>query len=126
MANWQKELRRLSTRDPVVGIETQDISKALHDMESDHACALLGGSMAEVSLEQIIQLHLISTNRPIVDELFGYDSVLEGISSKIKIAYAFGLIDKIIRSDLDRIRHIRSFCRRTRRRSGLPSCHGPR
>ena len=108
MPNWRKELRDLARRDPVIGSETVALSNAIHDTESDRGCALIAGSITENSLEQILRTRLIPLGKEKMDELFGFDGPLGTFSSKIKIAYAFGLIDVKIRDDLDRVREIRN------------------
>jgi DNA-binding MltR family transcriptional regulator len=108
MAKWRKELRELSRRDPEPGDEAHFITTALYTNESDRGCALIAGSIAENALEEIIRARLPHLSKERLDELFGYEGVLGTFSAKIKIAYAFGLIDHKLRDDFDRLREIRN------------------
>ena len=58
MANWRKELRALTRRDPIAGTETDATVEAIQNIESDRGCALIAGSVAENSLETIIRTRL--------------------------------------------------------------------
>jgi hypothetical protein len=64
--------------------------------------------MAENALEAIIRTRLHHLNKEQLEDLFGYEGLLGAFSAKIKIAYAFGFIDQILRRDFDRIREIRN------------------
>jgi len=108
MANWRTELHRLARRDPLVGHETAVLVDALYETESDRGAALIAGSIAENALDQILIVRFVPMSPPQRDALFEYNAPLGTFSAKIKLAYAFGFIDKIIRDDFDRIREIRN------------------
>jgi hypothetical protein len=108
MPAWQKELRDLARRSPSGGKEATDFSEAIHDGESDRGCALIAGALAENSLQRMLGLKLIPLGKEKTDDLFGANGPLGTFSSKVKIAFAFGLIDNKLRDDLDRVREIRN------------------
>ncbi len=108
MANWRKELRDLTRRDPEVGSGTAAVNEAVHTAESDRGAALIAGSTAENSIEQILRMQLVALNKQQIDDLFGPDGIMGSFSAKIKIAFAFGLIDKKLSDEADRIREIRN------------------
>jgi hypothetical protein len=108
MANWRDELRAISRRDPDPGDEIVSLSEAMHTGESDRGCVLISGSLAENCLQQIIRVRATQLTDNKLEELFGFEAPLGTFSAKIKVAYAFSMIDADIRSDLDRIREIRN------------------
>ena len=108
MPHWRKELTELSARDPRLGEEAAEIGRALHDVETDRGCALVGASLTENALREIIRIHAFQAPNTDLDDIFGFEAPLGTFSAKIKIAYAFGMIDKKIRDDCDRIRVLRN------------------
>jgi hypothetical protein len=86
----------------------QTVGRALHELESDRGCALIGGSLAENSLEQIIRLHAIQLTNEKLEDIFGFNAPLGNFSSKIVVAFSFGFIDSEIRDDYERIKEIRN------------------
>lgn len=98
----------LGKRTPKIGEETEAIIEAMDASETDRGCALIGSSIAERALKQIIELHAHNVPKNKLDELFGGEAPLANFSARITIAYAFGMIDGNIRSDFDRVREIRN------------------
>jgi hypothetical protein len=107
MPNWRKELRELITRDPALG-EANVIVDALREVESDRGCALIAGSIAEDTLQEILKTKLVPLSNERVEELFGVNGIIGSFSSKIRIAFAFRIIDAKVRDDYDRVREIRN------------------
>lgn len=107
-AAWRKDLRALTRRRPTAGEETKMISEGIYNTESDRAAALIAGTFAENSLEAMIRIRLVNLSAEKMEELFGVEGSLGRFSDKIRIAYAFGVIDPMVRNDLDRIREIRN------------------
>jgi hypothetical protein len=108
MANWRKELRALSRKNPELGDEAENMNLAIHLTESDRGCALIAGSLAENSLQYIIRVRAFQLRQNEIDEIFGYEAPLGSFSAKVKVAHALGMIDNDLRSDFDRIREIRN------------------
>lgn len=74
---------------------------------SDRSCAILGGVFLDEYLQRLIGGFLID-DKEVSDGLFGIEKPLSTFSSRIKIAYALGLICKETYRDLNRIRNIRN------------------
>src|SRR6266852_4243169 len=108
MASWRKELKELTRRLPEVGAESAAMADAMGEKETDRGCALITGSIAENALEAILQTGTVSLSKTRRDELFGIDGVMGSFSAKIKVAFAFGLIDAELRDQFDRLREIRN------------------
>jgi DNA-binding MltR family transcriptional regulator len=75
--------------------------------ETDRGCALMAAAFLENELESLIRLKLIGTKSQI-DEMFEFNGPIGTFSSKIKMAYALGLISEQISKDFDLIRRIRN------------------
>jgi hypothetical protein len=108
MANWRKELREISNKDPEPGEELHAVNAALDGSESDRGCALIAGAITENAVQQILRMHAFQVQNKDLPSLFNFESPLGTFGDKIKIAHAFGAIDTEIRDDLDRIREIRN------------------
>ena len=84
-----------------------------HDMvmkfheESDRAAGLLAGAFVEHYTETYLRAFILKDR----DEkgLFQPHGPLDTFSARISIAYAFGLIDESLKSDLDYIRKVRNY-----------------
>lgn len=74
--------------------------------KDERAIAIIGGTFTEMALEHILKA-FFPDNKD-VDKLFEYNQPLGNFSNKINMAYCLGLIDKIIKRDLDLIRRIRN------------------
>ena len=74
--------------------------------ESDRAAAVLAVSYLDDLLKQLLLHRFTNKNRE--DELFGGMGPLSTFSAKITMSYAYGLIDKNLKDDMNIIRHIRN------------------
>ena len=94
-----KELR-------IIENEQQEFNASL-DLETDRGCCLMASSYLEYQLENILKKRLVD-NESIHEKLFGFNGPLGTFSSKIEMAYAFGLIAPKAKQDLNLIRKIRN------------------
>ena len=85
-------------------IDKENIESYLRDAE--RASGIMGGYIISHCLENMLKIIMI--NDPIVDELFDSPRSLGTLAAKIECAYAFGLIDKQTKADLNYIRKIRN------------------
>ncbi len=77
--------------------------------ESDRGAALIGSSLLEDDLEQLLRSAMSPVADPKrVDSLFSGFAPLATFSAKISICYALGLIDENLFHDLEIIRKIRN------------------
>jgi DNA-binding MltR family transcriptional regulator len=93
--------------------EHQQTSKKNSDElidESDRGCVLVGAAILEQRLEDIFRQQFAINQIPskIQSDLFNSNGPLSTFSSKIKLAYSFGLIDKSVFQDLETIRKVRN------------------
>lgn len=77
------------------------------DLETDRGCALMAASFLESELEKVLKDKLVGTAGQI-NELFEFNGPLGTFSSKIKMAFCIGVINKQTLNDLDLIRRIRN------------------
>ncbi len=83
---------------------------ALGELEelSDRAAGIVATTMLEAALDSVLH-HAIREDDPgLLKELFADGGPLGTLSSKIKLLYAFGLVTKDGRHDLDSIRKVRN------------------
>lgn len=80
--------------------------KLLND-ESDRGLALVGAATIDLCLEALLRGHFVEGSN-ISDELLGVDRPLATFSSRIKLCYALGLIDRDEYGDLESLRAIRN------------------
>jgi DNA-binding MltR family transcriptional regulator len=77
--------------------------------ESDRGAALIGCSLLEDDLEQLLRSAMSrSADQKRVDSLFSGFAPLATFSAKISVCYALGLIDETLFHDLEIIRKIRN------------------
>jgi hypothetical protein len=107
MASWRKELCALSRRAPNEA-EAKALIKTLTEIESDRGCALIAGAVIEDIAEFIIRARIRNLNTEQQTGLFGPEGTLGTLSSKVRVAFAFALIDKEINDQFDRMREIRN------------------
>jgi hypothetical protein len=90
---------------PLTILDYQDMVKAYHN-ESDRAAAVLAGSFAE----HFLGMYLRSFMREDIDQdaMFSHGP-LATFASRVKLAYAFGLINQQIRDDLNTVKDIRNY-----------------
>ncbi|WP_316633492.1 MltR family transcriptional regulator [uncultured Flavobacterium sp.] len=75
--------------------------------ETDRGCALMAASFLESELADLLRKKLVGTKSQL-DNLFEFNGPLGTFSSKIKICYSLGFINKATMDDLDLIRKIRN------------------
>ena len=92
-----------------------DFNKALFDFSElfkydkgdDRTIVIVGGTFLEIALEHILYSFLPEENKE-VERLMEYNQPLGNFSNKITMCYCLGLIDEIIKHDLNLIRKIRN------------------
>jgi DNA-binding MltR family transcriptional regulator len=75
--------------------------------ETDRGCALMAASFLENELSLLLKEKFVGNNSQI-EELFEFNGPLGTFSSKIKISYCIGLINKQSFKDLEIIRRVRN------------------
>jgi DNA-binding MltR family transcriptional regulator len=75
--------------------------------ETDRGCSLMAASYLEAQLEAVLQKIFVGTIKQ-KNDLFGFNGPVGTFSSKIKIAFAIGLISEEHFNDLNWIRKIRN------------------
>ncbi|MCU6453979.1 hypothetical protein LPN01_07810 [Sphingomonas sp. A2-49] len=76
--------------------------------ESDRTAAIVGASMVESALEELITSSLKSEATDIAEKLFENRGPLSDFNSKIVVAQAFSVITDRMADDLQRIRKVRN------------------
>ena len=79
--------------------------------ESDRGCILVGASVLEESLKDVLEITFSQDAHVVkhaVVPLFGSLGPLSTFSSKIKLAYSLGIIERWCFDDLEKIRKIRN------------------
>ena len=77
------------------------------EKKDERTIAILGGTFLEMSLEHLLYAFLPDDEKE-VKKLFEYNQPLGNFSNKIAISYCLGLIDKMVKNDLNLIRKIRN------------------
>lgn len=75
--------------------------------ESDRGLALYGTAHIDVELEKLLKKKLIGSEKHI-KEILSFNGPLGTFSSKIKLSYSLGLIDKVMMDDINVLRKIRN------------------
>jgi DNA-binding MltR family transcriptional regulator len=75
--------------------------------ESDRGMSLYATAYIDKKLELLLKKKLIGSNNHL-KEIFSFNGPVGTFSSKIKLAYSIGLIDKVIMSDINILRQIRN------------------
>ncbi|MBO0347509.1 hypothetical protein J0X15_19925 [Roseibium sp. CAU 1637] len=90
--------------------ETITVSEFIEKFEgkTHPGFALVMSSRLETSLTQLIELYMQKKNRDLRDKIFRGYGPLSTFSSKIDVAFAFGLINSEDRLILDTVRSIRN------------------
>lgn len=78
-----------------------------YESKDDRTIAILGGTFLEMILEHILYAFFPEDDKE-VGEMMQFNQPLGNFSNKIKMCYCLGLIDKIIKDDLNLIRKIRN------------------
>lgn len=98
--------RQLSKKIPARP-EIERIMDALRDKDDIHA-AVMGVSIVEATLEQLIVSRLHTGGKDLVSRLFQNRGPLSDFNSKILIAEAFGFVTSPLAEELHRMRTIRN------------------
>jgi DNA-binding MltR family transcriptional regulator len=77
------------------------------EKKDERAISIIGGTFSEMALEHVLRSFFPEDDKE-VDKLFEFNQPLGNFSSKITMAYCLGLIDKLIKRDLDLVRKIRN------------------
>jgi len=75
--------------------------------KDERAIAILGGTFLEMALEHLLHAFFPEGEKE-VKKLFEYNQPLGNFSGKISLSYCLGLIDKMIKDDLNLVRKIRN------------------
>ena len=78
-----------------------------YETENDRAIAIVGGTFLDTLLEHIL-FAFLPENEKDVEKLMEANQPLGNFSNKITMCYCLGLIDKVIKSDLNIVRKIRN------------------
>tara|TARA_R110000796_G_scaffold68403_2_gene156655 strand:- start:49 stop:609 length:561 start_codon:yes stop_codon:yes gene_type:complete len=100
-------LKRFAARFP----ETEQFLGVLIDAISDpndRAAVVTSVALLEGAIQRLLVSRLVVSNEATVSDLFGPGGPLRDFSSKIKVAYAIGLVGPKTRGDLDVIREVRN------------------
>ena len=101
-----KELRKKET----TAQEFQAIVDEMFSVKDDRGVALMAGGLVEAALDRFLRASV----RGSTSKIFGRGGPLDTFAKQIMAAYSFGLIDKEVRDDLDRLREIRNTFAHTR------------
>jgi DNA-binding MltR family transcriptional regulator len=105
---WKRKLRLVSKREPSKD-EIPAVLAEINNQPNDRGAALIASAAVEMSLSHFIESWIVpDLNSDEENGLFGSDAPLSSFSDKIKVAYAFGLIDKDLRENLETLRLIRN------------------
>ena len=74
--------------------------------ESDRGLVLAGAAFIDNSLEKLLRSYLVAS--PATDKLFSSNGPLSTFSSRNNMACSLGLIDPVVKRDIDLIRKIRN------------------
>ena len=75
--------------------------------KDERTIAILGGTFLEMALEHLLYAFLPEDEKE-VKELFDFNKPLGNFSNKISISFCLGLIDRMIKNDLNLVRKIRN------------------
>lgn len=75
--------------------------------ETDRGIAIIGGEFLSNELEEVLKIKLVGNNQ-LKKKLFQSNGPLNTFSSKIKMAYAMGIISKDVYNNLEKLRDIRN------------------
>ncbi|MEP7128691.1 MAG: MltR family transcriptional regulator [Chitinophagales bacterium] len=77
------------------------------EQKDERAIAIIGGTFLEMALERLLRAFFPEEENE-VNKLFEFNQPLGNLSSKINLSYCLGLIDKLIKEDLDVVRKVRN------------------
>jgi hypothetical protein len=92
-----------------------DLNKVLMDFHDlfnnkhgdDRTIAIIGGTFLEMILEHVLFSFLPEDNKE-VERMMDFNQPLGNFSNKITMAYCLGLIERVVKEDLNLIRKIRN------------------
>jgi len=84
-----------------------EFSRLFRHASDDRAMVIVGGAFLETLLEHILIAFLINDERE-VGELLRYDQPLGTYGGRVRAAYCFGLIPKVVRTDLSLVGKVRN------------------
>jgi hypothetical protein len=80
------------------------------DERNDRSLIILCSSIIDEQLYSILEKFLLNPDKKKEDDILKGDNPLSTFSSRIKIIYRLGLVDKTFRDILDKIRKVRNEC----------------
>jgi hypothetical protein len=116
--DWLKRLKELSKK-KLTREEIKAALDAIMDDPNDRAAILMGAALIENVLRTVIQNRMIELSETEQENLFGRDAPLSSFSGLIRIGYAFGYFDDVVKRDLDRLREIRNIFAHSQRAIGF-------
>lgn len=106
--SYIRNFRAIARADPTFE-HLEALEKELYSSNSDRATVVMSGSFVEASLERLLLSKMRNDlNGADKQKLFEYEGAAGTFSSKIILAYAFNVIGKHTRHDLDIIRLLRN------------------
>jgi hypothetical protein len=105
--SWIRGLKELSKRELVLN-DFRAIHNEIIAERHDRGAALVAATLVENMLRRVIRSQLVPLTETEDDSLFGRDAPLSTFSDMIRVGHAFGIFNKEIKQDLDRLREIRN------------------
>lgn len=98
-----------------LGVTTTDLDESnevlnLIQQESERGMVLLAASLFDVRLEKLAKVILQYGNSDLKDDIVGFPGPLSSFSSRIKLLYSMGVLDKDTYTSLNIIRVLRNIC----------------
>lgn len=90
--------------------EFDELIDEIIDERNDRSLIILCSSIIDEQLYQILWTFLLKPDKKNEDDILKGDNPLSTFSSRIKMTYRLGLIDKTFRDILDQVRKIRNEC----------------
>jgi DNA-binding MltR family transcriptional regulator len=90
--------------------EIDDIIESIIDEKNDRALLILSSSLIDDLLYHILNKYLLDPLKSNEENLIKGDNPLGSFSSRIKMVYRLGIIDRSFLNILDKIRDIRNKC----------------
>jgi DNA-binding MltR family transcriptional regulator len=103
MAKGLKELLKAPPEEDELRVLWAELAK-----DSTRGSVVLGAALIDDILRDVIKHQMVKLTNKEGKELFGWNGPLESFSSRIRMAYALGIIGRRTRHDLDAIREIRN------------------
>jgi hypothetical protein len=107
-STWRKNIKKLSKK-PFAETDVASIFADITRGKNDRGSAIAAAALVECMLQETIELHLAKTiSNEDRENLFAADGIISTFSAKIRVAYAFNIIDSNLMAELDKIREIRN------------------